>query len=107
MIEWLQLSCVLSPWTGLVLCVHLVQSGLCPFHMGPALNVLLLDTLLLCLTSLTPLLFFLAGGGFRATLAAYRNSPGRGETELQLWAYTTATATQNLSQICDLHHSSQ
>ena len=30
-----------------------------------------------------------------------------GESELQLPAYITATATQNPSRICDLHHSSQ
>ena len=29
------------------------------------------------------------------------------ESELQLPAYTTATATPDLSHICDLHHSSQ
>ena len=29
------------------------------------------------------------------------------ESELQLPAYTTATANQDLSCICDLHHSSQ
>ena len=29
------------------------------------------------------------------------------ELELQLPAYTTATATRDLSCICDLHHSSQ
>ena len=29
------------------------------------------------------------------------------ELELQLMAYTTATATQNLSHVCNLHHSSQ
>ena len=28
------------------------------------------------------------------------------ESELQLPAYATATATQDLSHICDLHHSS-
>ena len=28
------------------------------------------------------------------------------ESELQLPAYTTATATQDLSRVCDLHHSS-
>ena len=34
--------------------------------------------------------------------------PGLGvELELQLPAYTTARATQDLSRICDLHHSSQ
>ena len=29
------------------------------------------------------------------------------ELELQLLAYTTATATPDLSQVCDLHHNSQ
>ena len=29
------------------------------------------------------------------------------ESELQLLAYATATATQDLSHICDLYHSSQ
>ena len=29
------------------------------------------------------------------------------KSELQLTAYTTATATQYLSHVCDLHHSSQ
>ena len=29
------------------------------------------------------------------------------ESELQLPAYTTATAMQDLSRICDLHHSFQ
>ena len=29
------------------------------------------------------------------------------KSELQLLAYTTATAMQDLSHICDLHHSSQ
>jgi len=29
------------------------------------------------------------------------------ESELQLLAYTTATATPDLSNVCDLHHSSQ
>ena len=34
--------------------------------------------------------------------------PGLGvESELQLPAYTTATATPDPSHICDLHHSSQ
>ena len=28
------------------------------------------------------------------------------ESDLQLWAYATATATQDPSHICDLHHSS-
>ena len=29
------------------------------------------------------------------------------QSELQLWAYTTVTATQDLSHVCDLHCSSQ
>ena len=29
------------------------------------------------------------------------------ELELQLLAYTTATATEDLSHVCDLHHSSR
>ena len=29
------------------------------------------------------------------------------KSELHLLAYTTATATQDLSHVCDLHHSSQ
>ena len=29
------------------------------------------------------------------------------ESELQLPAYATATATRDLSRICDLHHSSR
>ena len=29
------------------------------------------------------------------------------ESELQLLAYTTATATQDLSHVCDVHHSSR
>ena len=30
-----------------------------------------------------------------------------GKSELQLLAYTTATATRDLSHVCDLHHSSR
>ena len=30
-----------------------------------------------------------------------------GESELQLWIYTTATAVPDLSPVCNLHHSSQ
>ena len=38
---------------------------------------------------------------FRATPAAYERSQARGQTELQLPAYTTATATWDLSWVCD------
>ena len=44
---------------------------------------------------------------FRAAPMAYGNSLLRLELELQLPAYTTATAMQDLSWICNLHHSSQ
>ena len=38
----------------------------------------------------------------------HREVPRLGvELELQLPAYTTATATRDLSHVCDLHHSSQ
>ena len=37
---------------------------------------------------------------------AYGGSQSGDELELQLPAYSTATAKQNLSRVCDLHHSS-
>ena len=43
---------------------------------------------------------------FRATPTIYGSSQVRVKSELQLLAYTTATATQDLSCVCDLHHSS-
>ena len=53
--------------------------------------------------------FFLFFCLFRAVLAAYGHMeiPRLGvKLELQLPAYTTATAIWDLSHICDLHHSS-
>ena len=44
---------------------------------------------------------------FRAAPTAYEGSQARGQIELQLPACTTATAMQNPSCICNLHHSSQ
>ena len=39
---------------------------------------------------------------------AYMEGPGLGvESELQLLVYTTATVMQDLSHVCDLHHSSE
>jgi len=38
---------------------------------------------------------------------AYRGSQASGQMELQLQAYTTATATGDTSHICDLRHSSR
>ena len=48
------------------------------------------------------ILFFL-----RATPVAYGSSQARGELELQLIAYSTATATWDPSHVGDLHHSSR
>ena len=42
---------------------------------------------------------------FRAALAAYTGSQARGPIRAVAPAYTTATATADLSCICDLHHS--
>ena len=51
----------------------------------------------------TPPFFFFLGPHSR-----HMEVPRLGvQMELQLLAYTTATATQNLSCVCDLHHSSQ
>ena len=44
---------------------------------------------------------------FRAAPAAYGGSQAGVESELQLPAYATATAIQDLSHVCDLHHSSR
>ena len=44
---------------------------------------------------------------FRAKPAAYGGYQARVQSELQLPAYTTATATWYPSLICNLHHSSQ
>ena len=43
---------------------------------------------------------------FRASPAAYGSSQARIESELQLPAYATATATWGPSHVCSLHHSS-
>ena len=40
---------------------------------------------------------------FRATLTAYGGSQARVKSELQLPAYTTATAMPDPSRVCDLH----
>ena len=58
------------------------------------------------------LLFFWFGEGrlfvllFRATPMAYGRSQARGHLKLQLLAYATAAAMQDLSCICKLYHSS-
>ena len=54
--------------------------------------------------SISLLLFFF----FLGPHLQHMEVPGLGaESELQLPAYTTATATKDLSCICDLHHSSR
>ena len=44
---------------------------------------------------------------FMATPAGYRSSQAGVELELQLLAYTTATAVQDSILICDVHYSSR
>ena len=44
---------------------------------------------------------------FRAAPAAYGGSQARGLIGVQLLTYTTATATPDLSSICNLHHNSR
>ena len=51
-----------------------------------------------------PHLFFFF---FRTTPVAYSSSQARSWMELQLLAYATATATQDLRHVCELHHSSR
>ena len=51
--------------------------------------------------------FFFFFWSFQGCTAAYGNSHARVESELQPLAYTTATATRDLSCVCDLYHSSQ
>ena len=44
---------------------------------------------------------------FRATCMAYESSQSNGQIQAVASAYTTATATQDPSPICNLPHSSQ
>ena len=64
----------------------------------------------LCISVKTPagiLFYFVFFWLFRAT-SQHMDVPRLGvELELQLLAYATATATWDLSHVCDLHHSSQ
>ena len=64
----------------------------------PRLDSFFLSFLLFCF-----ILFLL----FRATSAANGSSQARGQLDLQLPAYTTATATRDPSCVCNLDHSSQ
>ena len=60
----------------------------------------------LCLSFFLFFVFVLFFGLYRA-VPQHMEVPRLGvESELQLLAYTTATATRDLSYICDLHHCS-
>ena len=63
----------------------------------------------LCCTAAigTTLLFFYFFFFFRAAGEAYGSSQARVKLGLELLAYTTATATPDLSHIFDLYHSSR
>ena len=74
------------------------------FHPGWDMHMSLLSGILAPLESALSLSFsFLY---FRAAGATNGSSQARVKLELQLLAYTTATATWDLSYVCDLHHSS-
>ena len=53
------------------------------------------------------LVLFLFFGRFRATPAAYGNAQARDRIGAGAAGYTTATATPDLSCVCDLHHGSR
>ena len=72
------------PSVSVCLCVFMTLSSLC-----------------LCFLSLSLFFFFLL---FRVTPPSYGSSQA---SELQLLAHPTATAMQDSSHVCDLHHSSQ
>ena len=57
-----------------------------------------------CTTTETPVVLLFCF--FRAAPLAYGGSQARAESELQLPAYTTATATPDPSRAYNLHHSS-
>ena len=64
------------------------------------------SSLLLFFLSLSPFFFFFFFFGFLGPHPQYMEVPRLGvESELQRPAYTTATAMQDPSCICDLHHS--
>ena len=77
---------------------------------------IILDTLRLFRSQWSPgqllififiLFYFFFAFSFRAALKTYGSSQLRGGLELWLPAYTTATATRDLSRVCDLHHGSR
>ena len=76
-----------------ILCNY-VQEQNWGFTRWPCVHIVLRDLLLSSLF-------------FRAAPAGYGGSQAKGQSELQLPVYTTATASRNPSLICDLHHSSR
>ena len=71
-------------------------------HYFQNLYTMIKPWILFCLGFFFFLVFF-----FRATPTAYGSSRLGVELELQLLAYITATATWDLSRVCDLHCNSQ
>ena len=82
---------------------HLAVQHRCLFTL---LNCLQFYFILLYFISLyfTFILFYFSR--FRAAPPAYGDSQARGQSELQLSAYTTAIAMPDPRCICNLHHSS-
>ena len=81
---------------------------------GAPLGIRITDTLSLCLSFLflivccfLPFFFFFFFCFLGSPLRRMEVPRLRVKSELQLQAYATATATQDLSHVCDLHHSSQ
>ena len=68
------------------------------FHVLAIINTATVD-MLVCVS----FLFFVF---FRAAPAIYEGSQAKGQSELQLPVYTTATATWDPSHVCDLYYSS-
>ena len=64
------------------------------------------ESLICCTTGELPKIAFFFFSVFRAVPAAYGSSQARGESELQLPAYTTVVTVWDLSCICSPHHSS-
>ena len=60
-----------------------------------------------CVTTIGAIQFLLVFCPFRAAPVAYGGSQARGLIRALLLAYARATATRDLSRVCDLHHSSR
>ena len=82
--------------------IYCLQTWILSFHAGVKYSFPIFS---LTLVIIIIIICFSGGGGH--TCGAYGSSQAGVESELQLLAYTTAIATQDLSHICDLHHSSR